>query len=111
MPPTRRWVWDRVVTLRAIARARRVRFTLKALEEISDLGLGMEADDVCDVLAGLAPADFAHRVISDAGGEQLLVFKPLLLGVRMYIKLAVRTECVVISFHADPDPDEDSHAT
>jgi len=35
------------------------------------------------------------------------VFKPRVAGIALYVKLIVRTECVVISFHEDEEDDED----
>ena len=39
--------------------------------------------------------------------EWLYVFKPRVASVVLYVKLIVRTDCVVISFHEDEEDDED----
>jgi len=39
--------------------------------------------------------------------EWLYVFKPRVAGIALYVKLIVRIECVVISFHEDEEDDED----
>ena len=38
-------------------------------------------------------------------GESLYVFSPVVAGVVLYLKLVVRTHCVVISFHEDEEED------
>lgn len=93
--------------IRDLARAGRVRFTLKAIEEIALLDLDLDPDDACDVLAALTPGEFFDRLQSPATGEPLLVFNPVLASVRLYVKLILRADCVVISFHADEQPDDD----
>jgi len=35
------------------------------------------------------------------------VFKPAVAGTLVYLKLVLRAECVVVSFHEDEDEDED----
>jgi hypothetical protein len=41
----------------------------------------------------------SHRVGGD--GEWLYVFKPELAGTVLYVKLIVRLDCIVVSFHED----------
>jgi len=78
-----------------------VRFTLKALRELAALGAGLDVQDACDVLASLTVDDFAERFDSEASGEWMYVFKPTVAETVMYLKLVVRAECVVVSFHED----------
>lgn len=80
----------------------KVRFTYKVLEEMSLLEVGMDQEDVCHVLQCLEHKDFCRRIRSRKTGEWLYVFKPDVSGLAMYLKLAVRLNCVVVvSFHED----------
>ena len=49
----------------------------------------------------LTVVDFAERLESEATGEWMYVFKPVVAGTVVYLKLVVRAECVVVSFHED----------
>jgi len=49
----------------------------------------------------LAAEDSAGRLKSPATGEWAYVFKPMLAGTVLYVKLILRNDCVVISFHED----------
>ena len=71
MPPALADVLRRV---RALAADQKVRFTLKAVRELAALGL--DATDACDSLEGLKAADFLERLVSEATGEWMYVFKP-----------------------------------
>ncbi len=82
-----------------MARQRKVLFTFKALRELAALSIGLDEEDACDVLASLARADFAARARSRGRGEWMYVFKPAIGGDLMYVKVILRDECVVISFH------------
>ena len=73
-----RWLPRLLRRIHAQAGQGRVRFTLKALRELAALGAGLDAQDACDILAVV------------------------------YLKVVVRTECVVVSFHEDEiEIDED----
>jgi hypothetical protein len=39
--------------------------------------------------------------VSRATGEWLYVFKPVLAGATLYVKLIVRSNCIVVSFYED----------
>ena len=57
----------------------------------------------------LRVADLRGRVESERTPEWLYVCKPEVGGINLYIKLIVRSECVVISFHEDEgDADEEA---
>jgi hypothetical protein len=84
-----------------LAGARRVLFTLKARRELASLDLGLDEEDACDVLGDLTTDDSAGRLKSEATGEWMYLFKPRLAGMVLYVKLIVRSNCVVISFHED----------
>jgi hypothetical protein len=53
------------------------------------------------VLAALNADDFAERFESEHTGEWMYVFKPSVAGTVVYLKLVLRAECVVVSFHED----------
>lgn len=96
-----RWLPRLLRYIHDLAGRGQVNFTLKALRELAALGAGLDAQDVCDVLARLAVDDFAERLESDATGEWMYVFKPAVAGTVVYLKLLMRTACVVVSFHED----------
>jgi hypothetical protein len=94
-----------VKRVRALAMQRRVHFTLKAANEMGSLGL--DATDGCEALVGLGVADFQQALVSDLTAEVMYVFKPRIGGFRFYVKLILRSRCVVVSFHEDEgDHDE-----
>jgi hypothetical protein len=83
---------------RLVAR-RLVRFTFKASEELGELAL--DAEDALQILAELSVADLAGRLESARTPEWLYIFKPEVGGSLLYVKLIVRAECLVVSFHED----------
>lgn len=85
--------------IRELAAQRKVHFTLKALRELAELDMGLDEEDACDVLASLIASEFAERLRSKGTGEWMYVFKPDVGGVRVYLKVILRTDCVVISLH------------
>ena len=84
-----------------------MRFTLKAFQELARLGMGLDEEDACNVLANLTRSDLVGRLVSEQTGEWMYVFKPSVAGVVVYVKVVVRAECVVISFHEEEESDED----
>jgi len=94
-----RWLRDILPRIRELAHAKRVRFTYKALRELDDLGLGLDSDDCCDVLEHLTVADSDGRFRSLIGNEWMYLFTPTVMGTKLYLKVIVRGECVIISFH------------
>lgn len=91
--------------VRALAKQRRVRFTLKAVRELASLGL--DATDACETLEDLRAGDFVKRLVSDRTGEWMHVFKPHAVGVAIYLKLVLRDGCLVVSFHEDENGNEE----
>lgn len=96
-----RWLPRLLRRIHELAGRRRVRLTLKAARELAALGAGLDVQDACDVLAALTADDFAARYESEHTGEWMYVFKPVVAGTLVYLKLVVRAECVVVSFHED----------
>lgn len=101
-----RWLNRLVRRVRAMAAAGAVRFTTKAKDEIATLGAPFDRDTCLMVLMGLKPDDLRQRLWSAPSAEWLFVFRVWVHGVPIYVKLAVRQYCYVISFH----PDEGDHA-
>src|SRR5512144_3387802 len=91
-------VLDRIV---ALATARKITFTLKARRELADLPLGFDPEDARDVLMSLTASDSAGRLASDATGEWMYIFKPRVEMTIIYVKVILRSNCVVVSFHID----------
>ena len=93
--------------IRQWAGERRVRFTLKALGELASLDLGLDVDDACDILAGVTQADLATRIQSALTGEWMYVFKPRIEAYVLYLKVILRDDCLVVSFHEDESSDDE----
>ncbi len=64
-----RWLPKVLTRVRELAAARKVVFTLKARRELASLGIGLDEEDACDVLAKLAVEDSAGRLESAWTGE------------------------------------------
>jgi motility quorum-sensing regulator/GCU-specific mRNA interferase toxin len=92
--------------IRELAAAGRVRFTLKAMRELA--GIDLDADDAVDVLRSLTSADAHARLRSARTAEWIYVFKPVVGEMVIYLKIALRDDCIVVSFHEDEADDEDS---
>ena len=76
--------------------------TAKAIRELKALELGLDRADVRDICECLSAEDFRQRLISKVSGERLYVFSPAIVGTTLYLKLALREDCVVISCHEEP---------
>ena len=96
-----RWLPKVLTRIRELAVARRVRFTLKARRELASLATGLDEEDACDALAKLTAVDSAGRLLSEVTGEWMYLFKPMLAAARFYVKVVVRSDCIVVSFHED----------
>lgn len=94
-----RWLPRVLTRLRDLAASGRVGFTDKASAEAQRIGLSR--DDVVQILAALTAGDDPTRQRSGVLDEWLYSFRPALPGVRLYVKVAMRAECVVISCHED----------
>ena len=100
---TPKWLPSTLNTIRTLTGLKKILFTQKATLEIATLELGLDFEDVCEVLLALKPHDFHERIVSRITQEWLYIFKPELGGTIIYVKLLLRSECVVISFHEDED--------
>jgi ribose 5-phosphate isomerase len=89
-----------------LAAGGRVRFTLKALHELAALDLGFDEADACDILKKLGAADFRERLTSETTGEWMYVFVPRIAAVRLYLKVILRADCVVVSLHEQVDHEQ-----
>ena len=102
-----RWLPKVLTQIRELAAANQVLFTLKARRELANLEFGLDEEDACDVLANLAAEDSAGRLQSAATGEWMYLFKPVIAGMALYIKLILRRHCIVVSFHEDEGSDNE----
>src|SRR5687768_14030944 len=103
-----RWLRPVLLRIRELAAERKVRLTLKARRELAGLEPGLDDEDACEVLARLRSQDSAGRLLSAVTGEWMYRFKPQFTGMVLYVKVILRTDCIVISFHEDEgDAQED----
>jgi hypothetical protein len=100
-----RWLPKVLKRIQELAAADKLRLTYKAAREALVLGFAFE--DVRDVLESLSADDSAGRLTSGLTGEWLYVFKPDVGGQIIYVKVVLREDCLVVSFHEDEDEDED----
>jgi hypothetical protein len=89
----------------SLASTGRVLFTLKALRELASLDLGLDEEDALEILRRLRGADSFGRLRSEHTGEWLYVFLPRAAGETLYVKLLLRADCLVVSFHEQVDDD------
>ena len=102
------WLSGVLDRIHELARDGNVRLTVKALAEVRGLGLGLGVSDVVDILIALSPTDSAGRLRSSVSSEWLYVFKPMVAETILYVKLVLRSDCVVVSFHKDESDEEGS---
>lgn len=100
-----RWATRVLAEIRRLVTHGLVRFTFKASEELGELAL--DEEDALQILAELSIADLAGRVESVRTPEWLYVFKPKVGRSPLYVKLIVRAECLVVSFHEDEGDDDE----
>ncbi len=96
-----RWLPRVLTRIRSLAADRRVSFTLKARRELAELGTGLDEEDACELLAALTAQDSVGRLRSSASGEWMYIFKPGLDDKVLYLKVILRGDCIVVSFHED----------
>jgi hypothetical protein len=102
------WLPGVLERIHKLANAGKVRLTVKALDEIRGMGLGLGVSDLVDILATLSKADSAGRLRSSASSEWLYVFKPTAAETVLYVKVVLRSDCVMVSFHKDESDEEGS---
>jgi hypothetical protein len=102
-----RWLARVLKRIREHAAAGRIMFTLKARQELAELALEFDDEDARDIIAGLTAEDSGGRMESFATGEWIYLFKPEVSATVLYVKMILRSNCVVISFHED-DSQEDT---
>jgi hypothetical protein len=103
-----RWLPKALRRIRAFAAVRKVFFTLKARRELACLAIVLDETDACDLLTRLTVGDSAGRFQSAFTGEWMYLFKPSLCGTVLYLKVIVRSACIVVSFHEDEGADEET---
>jgi putative zinc finger/helix-turn-helix YgiT family protein len=95
------WLTKVLKRIRARAFAREVMFTLKALRGACRPGSRLGRRRRMRHPRQNDAADSARRLKSTTTGEWMYVFKPRASQIVLYIKLIIRSNCVVISFHED----------
>ena len=96
-----RWLPRVLSRIHILAADRRICFTLKARRELALLGDGLDEDDARELLAALTAQDSAGRLKSRETGEWMYIFKPALDDKLLYVKIVLRADCIVVSFHED----------
>lgn len=89
--------------VRQLAEQGCVIFTRKAYRELTTFEEPLTETDALDVVATLTEQDFIERIKSRATSEQMYVFKPRLGATVIYVKLLIRDNCIIISFHEDTE--------
>jgi hypothetical protein len=100
-----RWLPKILKRIHELAAAGEVRMTYKAEREA--LLLGFSPGDVRDAMVALGARDSVGRLTSETTGEWMYVFKPDVGGQTIYVKLVLREDCVVVSFHEDEGGDHE----
>jgi hypothetical protein len=95
------WLPRTVRRIRELARSGRVYFTAKSRLELSALALYEQ--DAVDVLCALTTADSHGRLRSAETPEWMYVFKPIVGYALVYVKVVLRDDCIVVSFHEDEE--------
>ncbi len=67
--------------------------------------MGLDETDVIRILQGLTLSDFKEKKKSKITKEWLYVFVFSIESCPIYMKLILRTHCLILSFHED-EPDE-----
>lgn len=101
------WLPVVVKRIHELAASGEVRFTLKALRELASLDVGLDETDACELLQRFRAAESGGRLRSRRTREWLYVFLPRVSGETLYIKVLLRSECIIISFHEQVDDEEE----
>ena len=100
-PSCPRYARTALKRIKELAARRAVRITQKAMWEMAALDPPAHIDDVVETLERLEPGDWAGRLTSQVTGEAMYVFKPMTLFGLLYVKVVLRNDCVVVSFHEE----------
>ena len=103
-----KWLPSVLERVHDLASMGRVLFTLKALRELASLDPSLDEEDAVAALRRLRGADSAGRIRSEHTGEWLYVFLPLVAGETLYVKLVLRADCLIVSFHEQVDDDQEA---
>lgn len=71
------------------------------------LELSIDQDDVLLMLQHLESSDCSGRLRSSITNEWLYVFKPKVAATVLYLKVAIRQNCIVVSLHEDEENGND----
>ena len=99
--PCPRYARTALGRIKELAARGAVRITQKATWEMAALDPPAHPDDVTETLEQLEPEDWVGRLISNPTGEPMYVFKPMTLFGLLYVKVVLRNDCVVVSFHEE----------
>jgi hypothetical protein len=102
-----RWLPVVLKRVHELAASGRVRFTLKALRELASLDLGLDEIDACELLQRLRAGESGGRLRSKRTREWLYLFLPRVGGETLYLKVLLRSDCIIISFHEQVDDEEE----
>jgi hypothetical protein len=105
-----RWLSRVLARIHRLAADGKVQLTEKAFEELRALPLGLHIEDVHHILENLTAPECAGRLVSPRTGEWLYVFKPRVAEIVLYVKVVLRRNCVVISFHEEDGDEDEDHA-
>ena len=101
-----RWLPRVLARIHRLAAEGKVQFTEKAFDELRGLPLGISVQDAHNILENLTAGECARRLVSREAEEWLYVFKPRIAEIVLYVKVALRADCVVISFHEEGGDDD-----
>jgi hypothetical protein len=101
-----RWLPRALARIHRLAAEGKVQFAEKAFEELRALPLGISVEDAHHILENLTAGECAGRLVSREAEEWLYVFKPRIAEIVLYVKVVLRADCVVISFHEELDDDD-----
>jgi hypothetical protein len=102
-----RWLPIALKRIHELAANGRVRFTFKALRELAALDVGLDETDACELLQRLRASESGGRLRSKRTREWLYVFLPRVGAETFYVKVLLRSDCIIISFHEQVGDEEE----
>src|SRR5437762_10606168 len=100
------WLLRVLARIHRLAAEGKVQLTEKAFEELRALPLGLSIEDAHHILERLTAGECAGRLVSRETDEWLYVFKPRIADIVLYVKVVLRADCVVVSFHEEGGDDD-----